>query len=553
MAASASGIKVSIGTRPQAKADYFTNLGITEDSSSQYKLNVMANDAGGSGKSLYSLNASNDQNALLVKDGVNISDYSTMGANIWLTNDGQVGYQLNEKMLASLQSLAQGVTLIDSFTYAIEMGNGTLSMATAHVQITGLNDAPVVTGMVSGAATENGTVVSLDALANAKDMDQGAVLQVVDVPAKLPAGVTYDTNTHSFLIDPSHAAYQSLAEGESTVVTVSYGVSDGMATSAASASWMVTGANDIAMIGGDTSAAVTEDTNVVAGLLTTGGKLSITDADHDQAGFIARTNVNGSSGLGSFNLSADGTWTYSIDNTSAVQALKAYDKPLTDSFTATSLDGSASQVVNMTIYGQDEAIVNSKPLPIGNNGFEYGTDEGWSVIGRPFFRVGHASEGTHNIKLSALGAPAGVLEKFLNLGSGSLESLGNGQITAGSAVKHMPIDIKAGQTVSIDWSFSVRPFVSLTSEPYHSAHVNSFNKFAAITVGDGTAIELADFFGLRSADTTSTSWQTTGWQTFEYKAEKDMNLVIGLVGAITTSAMYLDETIALQVDNLLIY
>src|SRR5205814_10393295 len=99
--------------------------------------------------------------------------------------------------------------------------------------VTGTNDAPVVSAAVTGTATEDAAVSTLNALANATDVDTGATLSVVNVPGTLPAGVSYDAASHSFTLDPSAAAYQSLAAGQTTTVAVSYGVSDGTATTAA--------------------------------------------------------------------------------------------------------------------------------------------------------------------------------------------------------------------------------------------------------------------------------------------------------------------------------
>ena len=78
-------------------------------------------------------------------------------------------------------------------------------------------------------------------------MDAGSTLSVVNVPASLPAGVSYNADTHSFTLDPSVAAYQGLAQGVTESVTVSYGVSDGTATTAASVTFTITGTNDAAV------------------------------------------------------------------------------------------------------------------------------------------------------------------------------------------------------------------------------------------------------------------------------------------------------------------
>ena len=57
---------------------------------------------------------------------------------------------------------------------------------------------------------------------------RGTTLNVVNIQSSLPAGVTYDAAAKSFTLDPSHAAYQSLALNATTTVTVTYAVSDGI-------------------------------------------------------------------------------------------------------------------------------------------------------------------------------------------------------------------------------------------------------------------------------------------------------------------------------------
>jgi VCBS repeat-containing protein len=140
------------------------------------------------------------------------------------------------------------------------------------VQIVGVNDAPAVAGAVTGGAQEDGAIVTLNALAHASDVDAGAVLSVTNVPSSLPAGVTYNASTHSFSLDPSHGAFQHLAAGDYTVVTVSYGVTDGSATAPASVSWTVTGTNDKPVAEVKTDAAT-------EGGSTIHGHVMATDAD----------------------------------------------------------------------------------------------------------------------------------------------------------------------------------------------------------------------------------------------------------------------------------
>ncbi|SFJ80520.1 VCBS domain-containing protein, partial [Bradyrhizobium sp. Gha] len=161
------GSTVSFGNAPQANTDAFT---FTEDASNILVLNVMANDLGGAAKALFSLDDGTSASAstksyapadLLVKDvayssdsagAAGTSDHSALGARIWIETDGTVHYDKGD-INAKLQALAVGETLTDTFTYAIQLGNGTLSWATVTLQFTGLNDAPSI---VVGSTTANG-------------------------------------------------------------------------------------------------------------------------------------------------------------------------------------------------------------------------------------------------------------------------------------------------------------------------------------------------------------------------------------------------------------
>ncbi|MFW2572532.1 VCBS domain-containing protein, partial [Legionella sp. 29fVS95] len=83
--------------------------------------------------------------------------------------------------------------------------------------------------------------------------------------------------------------------------------------------------------------------------LSSGGTLTITDVDAGQSSFIAQPSVAGT--YGTFTLAADGAWAYTANNAqTAIQQLGA-GQTLTDSFTATSADGTATQLVTVTIQG----------------------------------------------------------------------------------------------------------------------------------------------------------------------------------------------------------
>src|SRR5207237_818091 len=65
----------------------------------------------------------------------------------------------------------------------------------------------------------------------------------------------------------------------------------------------------------------------------------------------------GSNGYGSFTLDAAGNWTYTADDSqTAIQQLGA-GQSITDSFTAVSIHGTASQLVTVTIHGTNDVPV----------------------------------------------------------------------------------------------------------------------------------------------------------------------------------------------------
>jgi len=69
---------------------------LTEDSTAVVMLNVMANDAGGNAKSLYSVDDGSSANDLLARDTARSEalshDVSANGATIWITMDGKIAY-----------------------------------------------------------------------------------------------------------------------------------------------------------------------------------------------------------------------------------------------------------------------------------------------------------------------------------------------------------------------------------------------------------------------------------------------------------------------------
>ena len=122
----------------------------------------------------------------------------------------------------------------------------------------------------------------------------------------------------------------------------------------------INGANDAAVISGVTSGTVIEAggvANGTPGTPTATGDLSSTDVDNPNDAWTAvGTATASANGFGSYTLTAAGVWTYTLDNSNAaVQALNV-GQTLTDTFTATTVDGTA-QLVTITINGANDAAV----------------------------------------------------------------------------------------------------------------------------------------------------------------------------------------------------
>ncbi|UTP40803.1 choice-of-anchor L domain-containing protein [Phenylobacterium sp. LH3H17] len=171
------------------------------------------------------------------------ADYSVIaGGDGWRVTDLRAGSPDGVTQIANIEMLA--------------FSDKTVAPGTSGTT----NIAPVVTGPVTASAAEDGASVTLSALAQATDADVGTTLSVTGLPAQLPAGVSFDAQTAAFVLDPANAAFQALAAGLQTTLTIDYGVTDGLAVTPAQAVFTVTGVDDA-----PTLAAPLADTTATAG------------------------------------------------------------------------------------------------------------------------------------------------------------------------------------------------------------------------------------------------------------------------------------------------
>ena len=122
--------------------------------------------------------------------------------------------------------------------------------------------------------------------------------------------------------------------------------------------------NDAAVITGDTTGSVVGAGGVANGTPGTSfvvGDLDAADVDNTSDSWTAiETPTLSANGYGTFTIDAAGLWVYILDNdNAAVQALNVGDT-LTDTFTATTVDGT-TQLVTITINGSQRCRGDHRP------------------------------------------------------------------------------------------------------------------------------------------------------------------------------------------------
>ncbi len=229
----------------------------------------------------------------------------------------------------------------------------------------------MISGNITGSVTEAGGVnngtpgipVAVGNL-NSTDVDNPPdAWDVVTTSLRGASGFGTYTLTAAGLwvyrLDNSNPAVQALNVGDTLTDSFTATTVDGTAQVV---TITITGANDAAVISGTATGTVVEAggvANGTAGTPTATGNLDSTDVDNTPDAWTAVSAATVSaSGYGTYKLTAAGVWTYTLDNSNAaVQALNA-GQTLTDTFTVTTVDGTA-QLVTVTINGANDAAVIS--------------------------------------------------------------------------------------------------------------------------------------------------------------------------------------------------
>nr|VFJ66452.1 MAG: VCBS repeat-containing protein [Candidatus Kentron sp. DK] len=240
---------------------------------------------------------------------------------------------------AIAQPLTAGEVVSDTLTvHTIDGTEQTITLT-----VTGTNDAPVISGDVSGSVTEDsllqvgGALLAVDADAGESGFRAGTLAGQY--------GSLAINATGAWGYSLSNDDVQSLPEGERITDTVTVRTIDGSTQDIAIT---ITGTNDTPTLGGVVTGVVTED-----GELQASGTATVTDIDSGESWFQAGT-LTGQ--YGSLAIGANGAWIYSLDNT-AVQSLAA-GETVNDALTVHTIDGT-EQTITLTVTGAEDAPVIS--------------------------------------------------------------------------------------------------------------------------------------------------------------------------------------------------
>uniref|UniRef100_UPI00273E4058 VCBS domain-containing protein n=1 Tax=Roseovarius sp. MMSF_3281 TaxID=3046694 RepID=UPI00273E4058 len=138
----------------------------------------------------------------------------------------------------------------------------------------------------------------------------------------------------------------------------------------------VTPQNDPATITGDGTGAVVEAGgigNAAAGTPTAGGTLTVSDIDAGEAVFQTPSDLQGTYGTFSFD-AGTGAWTYALDNDRPATQALTDGEIVTDQLTVDSLDGTASETIEITVTGTNDVPVVTDDSGQATEDSDGGTD-----------------------------------------------------------------------------------------------------------------------------------------------------------------------------------
>ncbi|WP_211116218.1 VCBS domain-containing protein, partial [Roseinatronobacter bogoriensis] len=274
----------------------------------------------------------------------------TLGT-LQISDDGVFSY--NPDMAVHLP---EGERQDDLFTLVVSNSVGDTSELVIRASVTGVNDPASISGDSTGIVVEDDPErVQVAGVLTVTDPDAGEDRFRAPEPGALQGtfgtfAFDPETGAWTYTLDNDLDAVQALPEGGEVTDSLTVTSLDGTASETITVT--IRGANDPASIAGESTGLVVEDD---ADRAQATGVLSVTDPDagEDRFAEIDPAALAGDYGAFAFDPES-GVWTYTLDNDlDAVQALPE-GAEVTDSLSVTSLDGTASETITVTIRGTND-------------------------------------------------------------------------------------------------------------------------------------------------------------------------------------------------------
>ncbi|WP_271194379.1 retention module-containing protein, partial [Pseudomonas turukhanskensis] len=263
---------------------------------------------------------------------------------------------------AAYQSLGAGEQLTIEVPFTVTDSGGLTSSSVLTLTITGINDAPTVTGTVEVTQTEDDADFTVNLLSNASDADKGDSISVTNVAqtgSGDASGVTIN-NDGTLSVNPN--AYNYLAVGEHVTLTYSYNVVDqNGGTTPASASITINGVNDAPVVSSAVTAAFSED----AAPQTINLLQHASDVDLSDSLSVANLQETSGGNTSGVTLNTDGT--LSVDPNAYTYLAAGQNLTLTYTYNVVDGNGGITPTsATVTITGQNDAPVAVADSVSGN-------------------------------------------------------------------------------------------------------------------------------------------------------------------------------------------
>ncbi len=282
-------------------------------------------------------------------DGGGVGKYGTMTIDV----NGNWIYTLDPSN-PDTQALAENQQEFETFTIAVDDGNGGQNAIVITVEILGTNDVPIIGGKTSQTIIEDDKASVSGQLTDGDvDLTDTHTWTLLTDPQGIYGSMSLDANGKwTYTIDNSSPLTQGLLEGQTVkekfIIQVEdqYGAIDTVEVTV-----KVKGTNDVPELSGDLSGVVEEDSAITM----VNGKLEPDDKDIGDTYTWTLDSKTGS--YGTLTLTADGRWVYNLDNDKAsVQSLSEGER-VQDTFTVTVTDGfgaSTSKEIVIDIVGDND-------------------------------------------------------------------------------------------------------------------------------------------------------------------------------------------------------